>query len=261
MSKNLTHEFRASLISYLQKPHDLKNKKKLTKSAFALFDEAAKTCNSIEPGKYMTVIDEMVEVAVRGIKIHPYLGIALDSFSRELSQSDLKKEALAFHVLNLTYNLYLKNNLIDPEKVARKKLKIIEQTIQQLKTDNNPYATELESALVKLTILADEYFKLSPIKQFQEQVEFERKLKLVCADHQAAIESDAQVKSAFYGFLAVIFSLFNVFGLSLADEYYRKNRFFQEISLAPKNTLSNFKIPFIEIEETQEESKIVSPSS
>ncbi|KTC81014.1 hypothetical protein [Legionella cherrii] len=255
MSSNFSKKFRASLIRYLKNPHALQNKKNLAASAFLLFDHAAKTCNSIQPDKFMPSIDDLVEVAVRGIKIHPYLGIVLDAFCRELSNSDLNRETQAFHALTLTYNLYLKNNLINPEKVARDKLKIIEETAQQLKIDNNPYTSELESALVKLTVLTDEYFGLLPMQQFQKHAEFERKLKLVCSEHQAAIESDARVKSAFYGFLAVIFSIFNFFGLSLAGEYQRKNRFFQEISLKPRNTLSGFKIPILEIEEIQESSE------
>lgn len=255
MSKNLSKKFRASLISYFKNPDELQNKKDLAASAFLLFEHAAKTCNSIEPDKFMGMIDDIVRVAVHGIKIHPYLGIMLDSFSRELRDSECRSELLAFHVLTLAYNLYLKNNLINPEQEARDKLKIVEETIQQLKMNNNPYAAELESALIKLTVLTDEFFKLTPIQQFQKHAKFEQNLKLVCSSHQKAIESDLRVKSAFYGFLAVILSFFNFFGLSLADEYQRKNRFFQEISLAPRNTLSDFKISFDEIEEIQEVSE------
>ncbi|WP_058511297.1 hypothetical protein [Legionella steelei] len=253
MAKALIQKFRTALINYLQSPHKPQNEKELTASAFALIDCAAQTCNSIEPGKYMIALDDMVRIAARGIKIHPYHGLVLDTFARKLSLSGRKGEAPAFQVLNLTYHLYLKNNLIDPEKTARTKLDLIQQSMQQLKMANNPYAAELESALVKLTLATDEYFKLSPTEQLKKHAEFNQKLKFVCAEHRAAIESDVRIKSAFYGFLAVIFSIFDLFGLPLGEEYQRKNRFFQEGSLAPKNTLAGFNMPAIEIEETPEE--------
>ena len=255
MPNNLSKEFRASLISYFKNPDDLHNKKKLAASAFVVFDHAVTTSNSIEPDKYMDLIDNLVGVAVHGIQIHPYLGTMLDSFSRELSHSECRNELVAFHVLTVAYNLYLKKNFTHPEQDARDKLKKVEETIEQLKMNNVPYAPELESALVKLTVLTDDYFKLSPMQQFKKHAEFEQELKFVCSHYQAAIESDARVKSAFYGFLAVVCSIFNFFGLSLADQYQRKNRFFQEISLNLSNTLSDFNISFIEIEEIQESSE------
>ncbi|KTD04698.1 hypothetical protein OQJ19_07725 [Fluoribacter gormanii] len=250
MSQELSKKFRTALMHYLQNPFDVKNKKKLTAAAFAIYDNATQSNNSIEPDKFMTSIDEIVRTAVRGIKVHPYLAEVLDSFSRELSMSDLKHKALAFNVLTLTYNWYLKENVIDIQKVARKKLARISATIQQLKVTDNPYVTELESALEQLTSSVKQYLKLSPVKQVQEHEKFEKKLQFICSEHQAAIASDVRVKSAFYSFLATIFSIFNVFGFSLADEYQRKNRFFQEVSLIPKNTLSDFRVPFIEVKDT-----------
>ncbi|PWY55736.1 hypothetical protein DGG96_10605 [Legionella qingyii] len=262
MSQTLIQNFRTALIHYLQSPFDVKNKRNLTASAFAIYDHATKRKNSLEPDKFMTSIDDTVRVAVRGIKVHPYLAEVLDSFSRELSWSDLRHKALAFHVLTVTYNWYLKENVIDTKEVVRKKLEMIETTVEQLKVNNNPYATELENALAKLSLLVNQYFKLSPIKQLQEHSKFEKKLQFICSEHQTAIASDVQIKSAFYSFLAAFLSIFNVFGFSLANEYQRKNKFFQEISLIPKNTLSNFRVPFIEVKDTfEEEEEDVSPFS
>ena len=253
MSKELIQNFRTALIHYLQNPYDRKHKKNLTASAFAIYDNALKHNNSLEPDKFMTSIDKMVHVAVRGIQAHPYLGEVLDSFSRELSMLDKKHKACAFHVLTITYNWYLKEHIIDPEKLARKKLEIIEKTVQQLKVNNNPYVAELESALAKLTVLVNQYFNLSPEKQLREHSAFEKKLKFICVEHQTAIASDVRFKSAVYSFLAVIFNIFNVFGFSLGNEYQRANRFFQKASVTSQNTLSDFRVPFIKVEDTFEE--------
>ncbi|WP_454781630.1 hypothetical protein [Legionella sp. WA2022007384] len=259
MSKELIQNFRTALIYYLQNPYDRKHKKNLTASAFAIYDHAVKCNNSIEPDKFMNSIDKMVHVAARGIKVHPYLGKVLDSFSHELSMLDQGHKAYAFHVLTITYNWYLKEHVINPEKLAREKLELIQKTIQQLKVNNNPYVTELESALAKLTASVNQYFTLSPEKQLYEHSAFEKKLKFICTEHQTAIASDVRFKSAVYNFLAVIFNIFNVFGFSLGNEYQRTNRLFQKASLTPKNTLSYFRVPFIKVEDTFEEDKDESP--
>ncbi|WP_454784738.1 hypothetical protein [Legionella sp. WA2024007413] len=253
MSKKLIQNFRTALIHYLKNPYDEKNKKNLTESAFAIYDYAAKLNNSMEPDKYMTSIDNMVKAAVRGIKVHPYLAEVLDSFSRELGMLDQKHKAYAFHVLTITYNWYLRERVIDPKQFARKKLATIKKTIQQLKVTNNPYVEELEAALTQLTALVKQYFKLTPEKQLHEHSVLEERLNFTCAEHRAAITSDVRVKFAFYSFLSLIFSIFDVLGFSLAAECKKTNSFFQEASLTPQNTLSDFRIPFIKVKDNFED--------
>ncbi|HHF7367696.1 TPA: hypothetical protein ACPSKY_002837 [Legionella bozemanae] len=248
MAKTLTKEFRTSLICYLNNPYDVKNKKLLSESAFAIYENVV-TQYGMEPDKFMVRIDEMIGIAVRGIKVHPHRSKMLDSFNRQLSQLG-NEEAQAFHVLALTYHLYLKNNLIAPEKTAQKQLEKLCAATQEL-TRANPYAEELESALEQLTQLVSEHFKLSTKIQFQQYEEFENKLRAVCSEYKNAIENDAFVKSAFYSFLAAILNIFTL--TDSAETYQRKSRFFQEVSFTSQNTLSNFTIPSVEVENIHDE--------
>ena len=59
------------------------------------------------------------------------LGKILDSFKREISFADEPEEYQAFHALNMALEMYLRNNLINPEQVARDKLHLIDASIQQ----------------------------------------------------------------------------------------------------------------------------------
>ncbi|KTD42924.1 hypothetical protein [Legionella parisiensis] len=248
MTKSLTKEFRASLIYYLLNPYDVTNKKSLTESAFAIYKHVVSQYG-MEPDKFMVHIDEMVGSAVRGIRVHPYLGEILDSFNRQLSRTE-NATAQAFHVLTLTYHLYLKNNLVSPEKTAQEQLVKLRAATQQL-SGANPYAEKLESALEQLTRLVNEHFKLSAKIQFQQHEEFEKKLGEVCSEYKNAIENDAFVKSAFYSFLAAILNIFSL--TDSAKTYQRKSMFFQEVSHTSQNTLSNFNIPCIEVESIHDE--------
>ncbi|MCE0721949.1 MULTISPECIES: hypothetical protein [Legionella] len=255
MAKTLTKKFRTSLIRYLNNPNNVKNKKSLAESSLAIYEIATTRCGS-EPDKFMVCIDEIIGIAVRGIKVHPHRGELLDSFNHQLSRSENGAEAQAFHVLTLTYHLYLKNNLIDPEQAAREQLEKLRTTIQQL-TEASPYAEELESALEQLTRVVGEHFKLSPKIQFQQYKEFEKKLRSVCSEYKSTIENDAFVKSAFYSFLAAILNIFTL--TDSAETYQRKSRFFQEVSLTSQNTLSEFNIPSVEVENIHDESEATLP--
>lgn len=255
MSKKLTQEFRASLIKYLKNPDNAVNQKELTAISVAILKESLKKSN-LEPDKYLThMADNIIKPAVSGIKIHPQLGKILDSFIRQISLADEPEEYQAFHALNMALGMYLQNDLINPEEVARDKLHLIEASIQQLKAGANPYLQELESAFVKLTAIVDQHFALSPAMQIKESANFERKINLVCSMHQDAIESDAQIKSVFYSFLAAISSVLTVIGVSLSDTFQRKSNFFQDVSSAPTKALnqSGFVAPLVEVQDADED--------
>ena len=254
MSKELTQQFRASLIKYLKNPENAVNQKELTAISVAILRESLEK-STYEPDKYLAHMDSIIKPAVSGIKIHPELGKILDSFKREISFADEPEEYQAFHALNMALEMYLRNNLINPEQVARDKLHLIDASIQQLKAGANPYLQELESAFVKLTAIVDQHFTLSPEAQIKEFANFERKINLVCSMHKDAIESDAQIKSAFYSFLATISSVLVVIGISLSDTFQRKSNFFQDVSSAPTKALnqSGFTAPFVEVQDPDED--------
>lgn len=176
----------------------------------------------------MTSIDEIVRTAVRGIKVHPYLAEVLDSFSRELSMSDLKHKALAFNVLTLTYNWYLKENVIDIPKVARKKLDRISATIQQLKVTDNPYVTELESALEQLTSLVKQYLKLSPVKQVQEHEKFEKNYNLFALSIKPPLQVMYVLNRLFTVFLQQFLVFLMCLGFLLLMNTKEKTDFFKK---------------------------------
>ncbi|ARG98014.1 hypothetical protein [Legionella micdadei] len=246
----LTQQFRESLINFLRDPENPANKTKLAAAAYAIYEEAS-TLYGSEPDKFMLHVDTRVKPAVKGIRIHPDLGKLLDNFNRELSLSDSVQERLAFHPLTLTYYEYLKKNLLDPEQITRDKLDIIQQTIQQVKAENNPYAKELESAYIKLKTLVDEHFELPQTAQSAHYEHFKRKLEFVCSEHKQAIQSNVRIKTVFYDFLAVISSLLIYIGEYLSNLCQKKVNFFKVSSILPKETLSNFSLGTSTIEITE----------
>lgn len=262
MSKELTQQFRATLIKYLKKPDNLKNQKALIAASYVIYQDAIEKYG-LEPDKYLAHMEKIIKPAVDGIKIHPHLGETLGSFKRELTWSDEPKENQAFHALNMALEMYLRNNFINPAKVARDKLAEMGVIIQQLKAAvNNPYAEELESAHVKLKILVDQHFTLPPKGQNKESANFERKIALVCSEHKEAIESDAKIKSTFYSFLAIISNVLVVIGVTLADSFQRKSNFFQDASQAATNTLtqSGFNAPAIEVQDPADDEQNPGPT-
>ncbi|WP_019215708.1 hypothetical protein [Legionella tunisiensis] len=259
MSKALIQQFRTALINYLKNPDDAGNQQALTRVSFTVYKDAIEKYG-LEPDKYLAHMDTIIKSAVNGIKIHPHLGEILGSFKREISFADNPEECLAFHALNMALEMYLRNNFVNPEKIARDKLTLIDASIQQLKTGENPYIEELTSAFVKLKAIVDQHFALSPAIQVKESANFERKINLVCSMHKDAIESDAQVKSAFYSFLAMISSILVIIGVSLSDSFQRKSNFFKDVSSAPTKALSQpgFVAPFIEIQDSDDEQQKIS---
>lgn len=253
MPKELSQQFRDALINYLVKPGDTKNQRALTTASFAIYEDAVKKYG-LEPDKYLSYMEGIIKPAVRGIKIHPHLGEILDSFNRELSWSDEREKRQAFHALNVALEMFLRKSFINPEKIVRDKLAGIDESVQQLKADSNPYAGELKSAYVKLKTVVDQHFALSPAMQIKQGTNFERKIMLVCSEHTRAIESDAKIKSTFYSFLAMISSLLVFVGVSISKAFQGKSNFFQEASQVSRNTLKQlgFTVPLVEVQNSDE---------
>lgn len=245
MTIKLIEQFRDALLDFFRDPQNLTNKKKLCSTAFAITKYANQF--SKEPDSYMHYVDSLVKPALKGIRIHPDLGPLLDQFSRALSLSDSAEERQAFHPLTLAYYEYLKKNFLDPAnfnplQIAVNKLNVIEVTIQHLKTEDNPYANELESAYVKLRRIVEEYCALSSTKKKANYVNFERKINRVCAEHKKAIENNVQVKTAFYDFFAYLSSFLIIVGNDLTHFCQNRSTFFHTSSRIAINTLSNFSI-------------------
>lgn len=112
----LDQVFRESLLSYLKNPHDAKNKKNLTNSAFAIYKDAITNCGT-EPDKYWEHVDKIIKSAVQGIKVHPDIAKTLESFKRDLTLSDFAEEINAFCALNFAHDY-----LINPKKYCLKKI-------------------------------------------------------------------------------------------------------------------------------------------
>ncbi|MDR3503747.1 MAG: hypothetical protein P4L79_14305 [Legionella sp.] len=249
----LAKQFRVCLINYLKQPSNIEHQKSLTAASFAIYSDAITTCG-MEPDKYMDHIDAMIGPAVKDIRIHPHAGTLLDSFSNDLAWSDLRSENQAFHALTLAHNNYLLNNLLDPNQIAQKKLERIKVVIDQLATENNPYAKELRAAYGKLQMLVNEYVQQSPQQQFANQAIFEQKLNSICLRHKAAIESDVRIKTVVYDFLAAVSSFILFVGKTIANTFHNKSRFFHDVSAQPTSILDNFSItaPNVEMQPDDE---------
>jgi hypothetical protein len=248
MTEHLSQQFRDSLIDYLKNPNNTKNQRLLVAVSFAIYADTTKKYG-LEPDGYMIYIEHVIKPAVNGIKIHPHLGEILGAFKRELSLSNEHQENQAFHALNMALEMFLRKNFINLEKNARDKLADIDASIQQLRANLNPYADELNAAYVKLKVLVDKHFALSPTMQIKEHANFERKINFVCSEYKTAIESNAKIKSTFYSFLGMISSFFMVIGWSISMTFKEKSNFFQDASQIAGNILkqSNFSVPFVEI--------------
>jgi len=236
----VAQKFKNALTSYLNNPHDETIKVFLVGLANEILTEEVKKCG-LEPDKcFINIEDNIVKPAVQDIKIGLPLSFVMDSFIRELGNSDNAAEMHAFHVLNLAYYNYLRPQA---EKVFKDKLKTIENAIQQ--KGENPYLNELQQAHQMLDATVGYYFKFSPEMQAQHYEKFQHKLQYICSEHKDAIESDAQLKSAFYSFLATIFSIVKFLGIDLSDKYLRRSKFFQEVSDNAQSTLLEFSDDYI----------------
>lgn len=253
MFHDLAKQFRVSLINYLKQPSNSEYQKALTAASFAIYSDAIATCG-MEPDKYMDHIDAMIGPALKNIRIHPHAGTLLDSFAQDLTWSDLRNENQAFHALTLAYHNYLLKNLLDPNQLAQKKLERIKTVIDQLTTENNPYAKELSAAYGKFQMLVNEYVQQSPQQQFTNQAIFEKKLNSICLRHKAAIESDVRIKTVVYDFLAVVSSFILVIGKTIANAFHNRSRFFHDVSAQPTSILDNFSItaPNVDIQTDDE---------
>lgn len=235
MSLELAQKFKVALTDYLNNPHDKTTKSNLVAVADEILTVEVQKCG-LEPDKcFINIEDNIVKPAVQDIKIGLPISFVMDSFIRDLSDSDDAIEMHAFHVLNIALYNYLKP---EAEKVIRDKLKSVEDSIQL--NGETPYLNELQQAHQMLTATIDYYFKLSPENQAQNYEKFQKKLQYICSEHKEAIESDAQLKSTFYSFLATILSIVQFLGVNLSDKYLKRSKFFQEVSDNAQNTLSEF---------------------
>ncbi|QBR83488.1 hypothetical protein E3983_03375 [Legionella israelensis] len=109
----LSKAFRIALIQFLHNPDNATHQQALRAAAFNIYNDAIRACGPI-PEKYMTHIQRLVKPAVKGIQISPALGERLQDFTASIPDLETH-ETVAFSVLSLAYNLYLKNNLLEIE--------------------------------------------------------------------------------------------------------------------------------------------------